>query len=59
VHEHARPLDMAQERVTEAGPGTGALDEARQVSERGAPLVTWVIGREVQDPRFGSSVVNG
>ncbi len=29
VHEHARPLDMPQEFVTEAESGVGAFDEAR------------------------------
>ena len=39
LDEHARPLDVAQERVPEAGAGAGALDQAGHVGDGRAPEV--------------------
>ena len=39
VDEHPRPLDVAQERVAEAGAAAGALDEAGHVGDRRAAVV--------------------
>ena len=47
VDEDPRPLDVAQERVTEPGAAAGALDEARDVGDRRAALV---LVAEVHDP---------
>jgi len=44
------PLDVAQERVAQAGPGRGALDEARDVRDRGPPVP---VVAEVHDPEVG------
>ena len=48
VDEDARPLDVAQEGVAEAGAGAGALDEARDVGDRRPALV---LVAEVHDAR--------
>ena len=56
VDEDPGPLDVAQERVTQAGAHRGALDQSRDVGDRRAALV--LVPRSMT-PRFGSSVVNG
>ena len=39
LHQHPRPLDVAQERVPEARPGAGALDQAGHVRDGRASVV--------------------
>ena len=39
VDEDPRPLDVAQERVAEAGAAAGALDQPGHVGDRRPPLV--------------------
>src|SRR6185436_7643466 len=50
VDEDPRPLDVPQERVAQARPGAGALDQPGDVGYRGAPLV---LVAEVHDPEVG------
>ena len=47
VDQHARPFDVTQERVAEPGALARALDESRNVGDRGTALV---IGAEVEHP---------
>ena len=50
VDEDASPLDVAEERVTEAGPARRTFDEARNVGDRGPALV---LVAEVHDAEVG------
>ncbi len=54
MDEQPRPLEMSQKLVAEAGPVRRAFDQAGYVRDGELSLV-----RAVDDPRTGSSVVNG
>ena len=53
VDQHAGPLDVAQERVAQAGARAGALDEARQVRERDPAVVGRVAHLQVEHAQVG------
>ena len=48
VEQDAGPFDMAQEGVTQPGPGTGALDETRDVGDRGPATIVQLEDAEVR-----------